>query len=502
VSDPVVATRNLTKRFEATTAVDRLSVDFDPGTVHALIGENGSGKSTLVKMLAGVHQPTDGEILIGGKTTSLASPRDAIARGIATIYQETALVPQLTALENIMLGQEQAALGLLRRRNARAARRWLDQLEAEVPDNVPVERLSIASRQMVAIAKALSRRPQLLILDEPTAALGRQESDHLFERILRLRDEGLAIIYITHRLFEVERLADTLTVLKDGIHVTTRTAAGMTEHDMANLMVGRELGSYFPDRPPTGEDIAFEATEIRSRDGQVKVDSFVAHRGEIVGIAGLEGSGRATLARLLGGVEPGAAIRIKGRTARSRSPRAALKRRLAYAPPDRPGQAIIPLFSVRESVTQASLPLLTRHPLIPRRKERVRADRFATALGVKAPDPRRPITTLSGGNQQKVVLARLLSSEAQVIVCDEPTAGVDLGARAEIYTHLCQLAAAGMSIVLSSSDMLELLGICHRIVVIREGEISAEFQAEEATEGALNAAQLPRRDAAGPLAAP
>jgi ABC-type sugar transport system ATPase subunit len=497
-SEPLASLRGVTRRFDAVTALDRVSIDFHAGTVHALLGENGSGKSTTVRILTGALAPDDGTVAIDGQSVSFASPRAAIAAGIAAAYQESALVPHLTVAQNVVLGHERTRLGVLTAGNRGVAARWLDEVGLDVRPERRVATLSVAEQQLVAIAKALSLQARLLILDEPTAALNGVEVEHLIALVAALRARGLGIVYITHRLAEVAQVADAVTVLKDGRVVTTRAAAGLGEDEIVPLMVGRQVEQLYPERREPGEEIALTAEDLATNDGRVAVERFTVRAGEIVGIAGLEGSGRETLARMLAGVEPGAQGRLvlQGRHLPRPTPGRALRRGLGYVPPDRRRQGVVPTFSVGKSITLASLSSLSRASVIRPRAERAAARRFIDRFAIKTAGASAPIRTLSGGNQQKVVLSRVLCAGTRVLVCDEPTAGVDIGARGEIYAAIADLASDGYGVVISSSDMLELLGLCHRITVMREGRLAAELPAEVASEEALMRAQLPEASVA------
>lgn len=491
--EPVASLRGVTRRFDAVVALEEVSIDFHAGAVHALLGENGSGKSTTVRILTGALAPNEGSVAIDGREVEFSSPRAAIAAGIAAAYQDSALVPHLSVGENILLGHERRTLGVLAGGSRAEAGTWLERVGLEVAPAARVGTLSVAEQQLVAIAKALSLRARVLILDEPTAALNAVEVRHLIGLVDSLRARGLAIVYITHRLAEIAQIADTVTVLKDGRVVTTRPAEGLTEDEIVPLMVGRQVEHLYPARPMPGDDVVLAGEGLRSADGRVRVDEFAVHSGEIVGIAGLEGSGRGTLARMLAGVEPGSqgTLLLSGRRLSRPSPGRAIRNGLGYVPPDRRRQGIVPAFSVGRSITLASLWSIARLAVIRRRVERAQARRFIDRFAIKAAGPSAPIRTLSGGNQQKVVLSRVLCAGTRVLVCDEPTAGVDIGARGEIYQALSELAAEGFGVVVSSSDMLELLGLCHRITVLREGRLALEVPADEATEESLMRAQLP-----------
>lgn len=483
----------LTKTYGETRALTDVSLSFRGGEVHALMGENGSGKSTLVKLVSGIVPPTAGRILLDGEEVSFSGPADAIGRGIGTIHQDSMLVPDLTVAQNIVLGHERRSMpGFLAKGTRAVAQRWLDAIQADISPDTPAGSLSIAGKQLVAIAKALSNESRLLFFDEPTAALGDAETEHLLAQIDAMRAQGIGIVYISHRIAEVRRIADRISVLKDGRLTHTGTES-LDEDAIIRLMIGREPDALFPDLAAPSDQPLIEARGIKSSDGIVDVERFVAKKGEVVGIAGLDGSGRDTLARILGGVERPAdgTIELGGEELRRTSPSRAVQAGITFVPPDRRRQAIIDEFSIARTMTQSAIWKFVSIGMIRLRDELRRALQAGTQLGVKSPDFTNGILTLSGGNQQKAVLARALVAESKLLVCDEPTAGVDVGARADIYGQFAALAEEGLGIVLSSSDMVELMGMCHRIVVIREGRVSADIPASEATEERLLAAQLP-----------
>lgn len=490
-----VRVEDLAKHYGETKALRGVTLELKGGEIHALMGENGSGKSTVVKLLSGIVAPTSGRIVIDGEEVSYTGPADAIGRGIGTIHQDTALVPELTVAQNIVLGHEpRIAPGLLGRGARTVARRWLEAIQADISPDALAGDLSIAGKQLVAIAKALSNESRLLIFDEPTAALGDAETEHLLAQIDALRAQGIAIVYISHRIAEVRRIADRISILKDG-QLTFSGSERLGEDEIIRRMIGREPDALFPDLAAPMDSSLIEATGIRSADGLLQVPEFRVAAGEVVGIAGLDGSGRDVLARILGGVERPAegTIRLAGKHLARPTASRAVRAGIAFVPPDRRRQAVISEYSIARTITQSATWKFATLGLLRVRSEFARAVRVGTQLGVKTDDFANGILTLSGGNQQKAVLGRALVAESRLLVCDEPTAGVDVGARADIYGQFAKLAEQGMGIVLSSSDMVELMGMCHRIVVIREGRVSADIPAAEATEESLLAAQLPLR---------
>lgn len=483
----------LSKIYGETKALTDLTLNITGGEVHALMGENGSGKSTLVKLVSGIVSPSNGKILLDGQEVAFTGPADAIKCGIGTIHQDSMLVPELTVAQNILLGHEKRLMpGFLASGSRAVAKHWLDAIRADISPDTPAGALSIAGKQLVAIAKALSNESRLIFFDEPTAALGDAETEHLLAQIDALRAQGIAVVYISHRIAEVRRIADRITVLKDGNLVYTGTD-NLDEREIIRLMIGREPDALFPVLASPKEDVLVDAQNITSADGLLEIEKFLVRSGEVVGLAGLDGSGRDILARILGGVESPAAglITLDGKLTKRSSPSSAVRAGITFVPPDRRRQAIIDNFSIARTMTQSAVWKFLRAGFIRLRDELSRAYQIGKSLGVKSENFTNGILTLSGGNQQKAVLARALVAESSLLVCDEPTAGVDVGSRADIYGQFAALAKDGMGIVLSSSDMVELMGMCHRIVVIREGRISAEFSASVATEESLLAAQLP-----------
>jgi ribose transport system ATP-binding protein len=496
VSSAVVGLHEVTKRFGPIVALDRVTMALDRGVVHAVVGENGAGKSTLVNILSGVLLPDSGTVTLAGSRAKLRAPSDAMRAGISTIYQERALVPQLTVGENIVLGRESTSLYLIqKRRMETVAREFLDLVRLPVNPRRRTSTLRPAEQQLVAIAKALSLDARLLILDEPTAALTSDEAENLFSLIGDLRERGHGILYITHRLKEVERLADVVTILKDGHVVRTMAADGVSESVIVPLMVGRQIDRLFPPLSEPRDEVVLEAKDLRLH-GEFREVSLAVKAGEIVGVAGLEGSGKSALARVLAGAEVASngSVEVRGRPLTTGGVGAALALGLGYVPPDRRAQAIIRTFSVRASITLTGLRQYSWFGLVQTRKERRSASDICHRLGIRTRSVEAPIWTLSGGNQQKVVLGRALAAGSDVLVCDEPTAGIDVGARAEIYALLAQLAAEGTGIIVVSSDVLELMGLCHRILVVREGRVVAEFGHDSTNEEELVRAQLPRHE--------
>lgn len=478
--------RTLTKRYPAVTALDDVSLRFEAGSSHAVIGENGAGKSTLMKILAGVEQPSEGEVRLDGAPVRFRTVREAAQAGIAMIHQELNLVDELSAAENVFLGREPLRGFAIDRRRAEAeAERWLREVRAPFGPRTRVGDLSVAGKQLVEIAKAVSQEARFLILDEPTAVLSERETDALFDLLGKLHAKGVTLIYISHLLDEVLRLCDVVSVLRDGKHVETRPTAGATPAELARLMVGRDLGDVFPAKnPPALAEPALEVEGL-SVPGGVCDLSLHVRPGEILGLAGLVGSGRTEACEAIVGLRPHAGTtRLKGRPVRLRNPKEALENGVAYLSEDRKGAGLVLGMSSIENATLANLRGYGRLT-IDRGRQRREARGWFQRLDVRVGDPDEPVGTLSGGNQQKVAIAKWLDGKPQVLLLDEPTRGVDVGAKREIYRLVHALAAEGMACVLVSSEMPELVGLCHRVVVMREGRAVGELEGDEIGEHAI-----------------
>jgi ribose transport system ATP-binding protein len=472
----------ISKVFGGIRALDDVSFSVRPGEVHALLGENGAGKSTLMKILAGAYQATSGEVRVGGVKADLRSPHDSRAHGIGIIYQELALAPELTVAENIFLGELPTVI------NAESLRRRAAVLLADlgfaIDPGATVGRLPLAFQQAVEIAKAMSRQVRVLILDEPTAVLAPPEVERLLDVVTGLARRGVSVIYISHRLDEIFRIADQITVLKDGRTVGTYAAREMTEHRLIGLMVGRETSQLFPKRDRTrGAELL--RVEGLSAAGLVHDVSFTLHAGEVLGIAGLIGSGRTELARAIFGADrmEAGTISVGGRRVAIRTPRDAVAAGIGLVPEDRKTQGLVLAMPIRQNVTLTCLGRFTNAiGMIRRGAERAAVDATARRTAIRARNLDLPVSSLSGGNQQKVVLAKWLDAGCRIILLDEPTRGVDVGARAEIYGLIETLAASGLGVVVISSDLIEVIGASDRILVMSGGRVSGALERDAFSE--------------------
>ena len=480
--DVALSARGLTKRFPGVTALDGVDLDVARGEVHALVGENGAGKSTLVKILAGIEAPDAGTVELLGQPYRPAGPAGAIRAGVRMVHQELNLLPYLSVAENLFFERLPRRAGMVAYRQLyRDAAALLDQVGLKVSPRARVEGLSVAQLQLVEIAKALSAESRVLILDEPTASLTRRETERLFGIIRQLLERGVTVIYISHHLEEVFEIGDRVTVLRNGARVATRPLAGLTVPDLVKMMVGREVGSEYPFRPAPGpgpELLRVEGLRPRGLPGPV---SFSARAGEVLGVAGLVGSGRTETMRAVFGADPndGGEVYVDGRRVRIRGPRDAVRHGISFLTEDRKGQGLLLPLGCDVNVTLADVWRVARAGLLRRDAERRAAGRLAERLGIKAASISQPTRYLSGGNQQKVLLARWLFRDSRVLIVDEPTRGVDVGAKYEIHALLGELAAQGRAVVVVSSDLPELMGICHRIIVFSRGRIAGEVPREQ-----------------------
>jgi len=480
-----VDVRGVSKHYGGARALSDVSVTVAAGEIHALVGENGAGKSTLGKIVAGAVQPDRGRIVVAGEPVEFRSPRDAIRAGIALIHQELALVPALSVLDNVFLGVELGSVGILDRSEQRAIFRDLaDRIGFEHSPATRVETLRVAEQQKVEILRALVRDARLIVMDEPTASLSRVEAERLLEITRELRTSGVTVVYVSHALEEVLALCDTVTVLKDGRHVQTTPAATQTADTLVTAMLGRSMDRVFPPRvaPPADAPVVLSVRGL-SRPPAFDDVSFEVRAGEIVGLAGLVGSGRSEIVRSVFGADPAeGAIAIGGRELRRRRPAAAIGRGLALLPESRKDQGLVMIRSVRENVSLAHLGEVCWHGVVKPGRERGRVKDVLDHVDARAASYSMPVSALSGGNQQKAAIAKWLMKTPTVLLADEPTRGIDVGAKRAVYFLISELAADGLGVVFISSELEEVLGLCHRVLVVRLGRIVAELSGAEANE--------------------
>jgi len=476
--------RGISKTFPGVRALDNVDFELRRGQVHALVGENGAGKSTLIKILSGVYPPDAGEIRLAGQQVSMAHPSDAQGLGISPVHQELNLEPHLTVAENIFLNRQPLNRFRLidHARMNREAKSLLHGLGVDVPPTRVVAELSVAQRQMVSIARAVSMDARIVIFDEPTAPLTEHEASLLFAIIRQLKASGVGIIYISHRMEEVFEISDQVTVLRDGKYIGSVPTREATMEQIIQMMIGRSVSELFQkEAAPIGEPIL----EVRHlyQHGALEDISFTLRRGEILGLFGLAGAGRSELARAIFGAEPyEGAILLGGKPMAANTPHQAIQRGMGLVPEDRRQQALVASLSVKENISLASLPALCTAGIIDTHAEAQLAEEYVARLNVRTPSIERQVMYLSGGNQQRVAIAKWLATKPKVLILDEPTHGIDVGAKAAIHSLMCALAKEGVAILMISSDLPEILGMSDRILVMHRGRIAGEFGREEATE--------------------
>jgi rhamnose transport system ATP-binding protein len=495
---PRLVLEHAAKSFGSVQALEDGSIELHAGEAHALIGENGAGKSTLVKILAGVHRPDSGRLLLDGKELRLANPADAREAGIAVIYQEPTLFPDLPVAENIFMGRQPLSAG--RRIDTGEMRRQvgmlMERLGVPLDPDRPARGLSIADQQIVEIAKALSFDARVIVMDEPTAALSGAEVERLFTVARTLQEQGAAVLFISHRLGEVFTLCQRVTIMRDGRHVFSGPLEGLTSDDLVRRMVGRELGTLFPKQATTRGEVALSVRRL-TREGVFTDVSFDVHQGEIVGLAGLVGAGRSEVARAAFGIDRRDAgqVTVEGRDLPAASPTAAMAAGMGLVPEDRREQGLVMDLSIARNASLASLGRLRRGVLIRSADEQKLAADWATRLRLKFARFSDPVSTLSGGNQQKVVLGKWLARRPSILIVDEPTRGIDVGTKAEVHRLLSDLAGQGVAVLMISSDLPEILGMADRVLVMHEGRLTAELSREEATEQTVMFAATGHRSA-------
>jgi ribose transport system ATP-binding protein len=482
---PILQAINISKQFPGTLALDNAQLELLPGEIHAVMGENGAGKSTLMKILSGVYTADSGEIHYDGKPVSPSNPREALMLGIGIVHQELSVIPTLTVAENIFPGHLPSNfLGMVNYKQLfENSRHVLEKMQVHVDPRALVETLSIANQQLVEITKALSSKCKVLILDEPTSALTDSEADRLLGLLRRLTDEGVSILYISHKLKEIFALADRVTVLRDGRYIGTETISEVTHDQVIRMMVGRELGTMYPHKNEKTGPALLEVRNLRlpfSDHGS----SFQLYQGEVLGFAGLIGSGRSELARALFGADPKAAgeIVLNGVPVDIKSPRHAIELGMGYLPEDRKAAGLFLDMSIKLNVEAAVIDDVSSGGFVAPPKEQALAEQYVRRLNISTPTVEQEVRRLSGGNQQKALVAKWLSIKPKILIVDEPTRGIDVGAKKEIHFLLRALAESGVGVIMISSELLEVLGMSDRILVMHEGAIAAEYSAADATE--------------------
>lgn len=482
----VLTVTGLTKSFSGVKALDNVQLTVRKGEVHALMGENGAGKSTFMKLLAGLLTPDSGEIILDGEPLTTSNVNGVLKKGISMIHQEILMVPELTVAQNIFLGREtnrSLFSWLDDRKLTRQAGELLDQMGVSIPPTARMKHLSVAERQMVEIAKAISNNAKVIIMDEPTSALADNEVATLFRLIRELTVKGVAIIYISHKMDEIFAIADTITVLRDGKYIVTKPASELNQRTLITLMVGREIDTLFPvSNSPKGDEIL--SVRKLSRTGSFSDINFAVHAGEVLGLAGLMGAGRTEIARAIFGMDPisSGEIYLHGNAITIKSPYDAIRQGIGYVSEDRKAFGFIPRLSVRHNITLSSVATHTKGGFIQARRDAETANAMIADLRIKAASPNQQVTYLSGGNQQKVIIGKVLLSKPALIILDEPTRGIDIGAKAEIYKLINQLTADGLAVILISSELPEILGLSDRILVLSQGKQTALLSRTDATQ--------------------
>ena len=475
----ILELQHITKQYPGVRALDDVSIRFQPGEVHAIMGENGAGKSTLIKIIAGAIQPDGGSILVDGQVQPPLTPSMSLKLGISVVYQELTLAYGLSVAENIFMGKKLGGKVFQDFSKMRQQSRDLfARFHLEVDPDVKVGDLSNSQRQLVEIAKATSKDARILILDEPSSSLATTEVDIMLDMIRTLRQEGVCIIYISHRMDEIFQIADTITVLRDGHYITTQPAAQLNRKSLVALMVGRELAEDFPTRPPYSNEVVLDVRDV-SGNGVEHV-SFQLHKSEILGLAGLVGSGRTELAKVLYGAakKTSGEIICNGKPLHLHSTSAAIQAGIGLIPEDRKGEGVFLEFPIDWNISLISIKALCRHGFVRRQKIQDLSDQYFKTLRIKAPSEKSLVRNLSGGNQQKVALAKTLAASSTVLIFDEPTRGIDVGAKQEIYKLMSDLAESGISIIMISSEMEELLGMSDRILVMCENHLAGQLTRE------------------------
>jgi len=484
-TEPLLKIDSLSKKFDGINALVNANFELLKGEIHALAGENGAGKSTLIKILSGIHSRDDGRILIDGNEVQINTPVAAQDLGISVIYQDFDLSPNLSVTDNLLLGREpKTLLGFINNKECRKlAKRFLRRVGLEIDPNSLIGRLTVAQRQLVSIAKAISLNTRILVMDEPTSALASDEVEHLLELVVKLKQKGTSVIFISHKLNEIFRIADRITVFRDGKSIGTREIVATSTKEIVSMMVGRNLEDLFSKENHVQSDLLLEAKAIQ-KGAVINQISFSLRKGEVLGIFGLKGAGRTELARTLFGLETldSGELFLEGASVRINSPQEAIEHGIGFVPEDRRTQGLFPNLDVKENLSISVIDTLSTFGFINGEKERKAAIEYISRLKIRTTGPGQRIAELSGGNQQKIILARWLIGKPKVLILHEPTAGIDIGAKSEIYEVLNGLLSHGMGIILVSSDLPEVLGLSDQILVMNAGRIVARFLRSEASE--------------------
>jgi ribose transport system ATP-binding protein len=477
----VLALKNITKDYPGVKALDNVSISFKKGEVHALIGENGAGKSTFIKTISGAIKPTSGSIIYEGKEYPYLEPKQAIDMGIAVVYQELIQFEAMSVADNIFLGVKEAETGLILNEKERCekTKKLLQEFDCEIAPTTKIRKLSIANRQIIELAKAMVKKAKVIIMDEPTAAITVSEQKKLYRLVRKLKEDGVTIIYISHRLEELFEICDRVSVLRDGQYITTLDMEGIDKQGMIKHMVGRELTSAYPPKKPADQEVVLEAEHL-SGNG-VKDISFKLHKGEILGFAGLVGAGRTELMHVIFGAakKTSGILKVRGKEVEFHSPNEGMKAGIGLIPEDRKYQGCFIDKPISWNISISNIDHLTQGGVVDKNAEQALALSYKERLKIKTPNLDQRTSGLSGGNQQKVVIAKVLASNPDILIFDEPTRGIDIGARYEIYLLMNDLAEQGKSILMVSSDMEELLGMSERIIILHEGRKTGEVSKEE-----------------------
>lgn len=484
--DQLLQVRNLSKSFVGVKALDQVQLDLKKGEVHAVMGENGAGKSTFMKILMGLLSPDSGEIWLEGDILKNADVNETLKRGISMIHQEMLVVPELTVAQNIFLGREKTnwlPFWLDDTHTNAQAEAILQQMGVDIAPTTLLKHLSVAEMQMVEIAKAISNNAKVIIMDEPTSAISDKEVATLFKIIKDLKQQGVGILYISHKMDEIFQISDTITVLRDGQYIGTKPASDLDQPTLISMMVGREITNLFPEIVPSKGDVVLSVKQL-TRQGVFSDITFEVRKGEVLGLAGLMGAGRTEVARAIFGLDryDSGEIQLNGQTVRVQSPAEAIALGIGYVSEDRKGLGFIPAMTIQDNITLSSLPQHAKAGWVMTDSEATVATRMMQNLRIKATGAAQKVSHLSGGNQQKVVIAKVLQAAPDVVILDEPTRGIDIGAKFEIYKLINELTAQGIAVVMISSELPEILGLSHRILVLSKGKQTALLSTTEATQ--------------------